>query len=139
MQLQKTKLRLLKKELYPKYTAALKIVMVSILSLNQHHEYQINFFACIHIVTQSACLIYLFSCFVLNHHPPSLSHNKAGLTFSDLEVSQPANNDKMRLYTLYAKTIRVPLLLYTIPDGSVVVVAASSTLTMISFDNFYSL
>ena len=45
--------------------------------------------------------------------PPSLppSHNKAGLTFSDLEVSQPANNDKMRLYTLYAKTIRVPLLL----------------------------
>ena len=78
--------------------------------------------------------MYLFSCFVLNHHPPS--HNKAGLTFSDLEVSQPANNDKMRLYTLYAKTIHVPLLLYTIPDGSV---AASSTLTMISFDNFYSL
>ena len=54
--------------------------------------------------------IALFSNFraLWQHHPPS--HNKAGLTFSDLEVSQPANNDKMRLYTLYAKIIRVPLL-----------------------------
>ena len=52
------------------------------------------------ILCLSAWYIYFHVLFWTTTLPPP-SHNKAGLTFSDLEVSQPANNDKMRLYSVH--------------------------------------
>ena len=80
------------------------------------------------------CLIYLFSCFVLNHHPPSLPLIiKLVWHFLTLKSANQPTTTRCGCTPCMPKP-SVFLYYY----GSVVV-DASSTLTMISFDNFYSL